>query len=170
MMRCYIHCHTESLIQRNQAERIEEFRMGAYKEMFLSVGTFVKDMEQEVMRRASVSKINIYFRSAKDREKAYEELKDLPLTFALAEETSLEMTPKGVSKGTGLKKLAEYLKIDLYDVIAVGDADNDRSMLKTAGFSVAMGNALEDLKASVDAVTFDNDHNGVGKAIRKYLL
>lgn len=166
----HFHCPSDCVIQRDQAERIEEYGMGVFKEMFLSVGTFVEDMEQEAKRHASIPKINIYFRSAKDREKGYEELKGLPLTFALAEETSLEMTPKGVSKGTGLKKLAAHLGIDINDVIAVGDADNDRIMLGTAGFSVAMGNALEDLKASVDAVTADNDHNGVGEAIRRYLL
>ena len=53
---------------------------------------------------------------------------------------------------------------------AVGDADNDRNMLATAGFSVAMDNALSELKETVDAVVADNDHNGVGEAIRKYLI
>ena len=80
------------------------------------------------------------------------------------------MTPEGVSKVTGLRKLAEHLGIDVNDVIAIGDSDNDRIMLKTAGFSVAMGNALEELKVCADAVTADNDHNGVGEAIRKYLV
>jgi hydroxymethylpyrimidine pyrophosphatase-like HAD family hydrolase len=61
-------------------------------------------------------------------------------------------------------------KLEYYEVIAVGDAENDRIMLMTAGFSVAMGNALEELKVLADAVTADNDHNGVGEAIRKYLV
>ena len=58
--------------------------------------------------------------------------------------------------------------IPMINVMAIGDGNNDRDMLKAAGFSVAMGNAWEDMKASCDAVTEDNDHNGVGKAIRKY--
>ena len=166
----HLHCPSDCVIKRDQAERAAEYGMGPYREMYLSVGTFVKDMKQEIKHRTSVPKINIYFRSVREREKGYEELKNLPLTCVYSEETSLEMTPEGVSKGTGLRKLAEHLGIDLNDVIAVGDAENDRVMLRTAGFSVAMGNALEELKVLADAVTADNDHNGVGEAIRKYLV
>ena len=43
-------------------------------------------------------------------------------------------------------------------------------MLKTAGLSVAMGNASEDIKEICDIETADNDHAGVGNVIRKYLL
>ncbi len=166
----HLHCPSDCVIKRDQAERAAEYGMGPYREMYLSVGTFVTDMKQEVKNRASIPKINIYFKSTREREKGYEELKDLPLTFAFTEVSSLEMTPEGVSKGTGLSKLAEHLGIDVNDVIAIGDSDNDRIMLKTAGFSVAMGNALEELKVCADAVTADNDHNGVGEAIRKYLV
>ncbi|MBR1628802.1 MAG: HAD-IIB family hydrolase [Lachnospiraceae bacterium] len=90
--------------------------------------------------------------------------------FAYTETTSLEMTPKNVSKGSGLKLLAKHLGIEIQDVVVVGDAENDRTMFETAGFSVAMGNALDAIKAIADAVVADNDHNGVGEAIRKYLM
>ena len=80
-------------------------------------------------------------------------LKALPLTFAFAETTSLEMTPKGVSKGSGLTILAKHLGVDLEAVIAVGDADNDREMLETAGLAVAMGNAIDSIKTIADVIT-----------------
>lgn len=40
-------------------------------------------------------------------------------------------------------------------------------MLEAVGLSVAMGNGAQDIRALCDAVTADNDHNGVGDAIRK---
>ena len=51
----------------------------------------------------------------------------------------------------------------------IGDSDNDRAMLHDAGLSVAMGNAQADIKAQCDLITEDNDHNGVGEAIRRIL-
>ena len=55
------------------------------------------------------------------------------------------------------------------DIIAFGDSFNDIDMLEYAGFGVAMGNAPDPVKASADAVTDDNDHDGLAKAINKYM-
>ena len=45
-------------------------------------------------------------------------------------------------------------------IIAVGDADNDESMIREAGFGVAMGNANENIKGLADIIVADNDHGG----------
>ncbi|MGT2749481.1 Cof-type HAD-IIB family hydrolase [Streptococcus orisasini] len=81
-----------------------------------------------------------------------------------------EAMPKGITKASGLKELAQKLKIELKDVVAVGDAANDLEMMKAAGFSVAMGNAAEDVKEIADALTSSNDEAGVAEAITKYVL
>ena len=69
-----------------------------------------------------------------------------------------------------LKKLCEHLGLPLEQTIAVGDADNDTMALKTAGLSIAMGNATEPVKALADVIVADCDHNGCAEAIDKYLL
>lgn len=81
----------------------------------------------------------------------------------------LEFIPKGVSKGNALKALCQKLDIDISKTIAFGDSLNDESMLKEAGYSVAMGNAKEVLKKDVDFVTKDNDSNGIVYALKKIL-
>ena len=43
-------------------------------------------------------------------------------------------------------------------------------MIKAAGLGVAMGNALDTVKAAADTVTLTNDENGVAAAIRKYIF
>ena len=90
--------------------------------------------------------------------------------LANAEQASLEISAVGVTKGTGLKKLCEHLGISLEETIAVGDADNDIDVLKTAGLSVAMGNANDTVKSICDVVVSDCDHDGCAEVIEKYLL
>lgn len=83
----------------------------------------------------------------------------------------LEIQDPRVNKGTGLKRYCEEKGIDLKDVIAFGDADNDRAMLETAGFSVCMKNGQEDLKAMCDAVTeYACVEDGVGRYLFDHIL
>ena len=51
-----------------------------------------------------------------------------------------------------------------------GDGENDMTMIRTAGIGVAMGNAVEALKAEADYVTVTNDEDGVADAIEKLVL
>ena len=83
---------------------------------------------------------------------------------------NLEFTAQGVSKATGLQFLADHLGLTLAQTIAIGDSENDAEMLRAAGLGVAMGNAYPQVKALADAVTDDNESDGVAKAIQKYLL
>lgn len=75
----------------------------------------------------------------------------------------------GVSKGKALEKLASHLNIPLCQVIAVGDGINDVSLLTTAGLAVAMGNAMDEVKAIADYVTLDVDHSGLAAAIDRFI-
>ncbi len=73
------------------------------------------------------------------------------------------------SKGNAIYGLCKYLKIDPKDVIAMGDDLNDISMLKTAGLGVAMGNAMEEVKAVAKEITKTNNENGVAETIKLYI-
>ena len=54
--------------------------------------------------------------------------------------------------------------------MSFGDGENDIPMIKAAGLGVAMGNALDTVKAVADTVTLTNDENGVAASIRKYIF
>ena len=77
----------------------------------------------------------------------------------------VDMAKSGVTKGSGLKHLAEKLGFKPEEVIAIGDGGNDKEMLAYAGLSVAMGNAEGELKAMVDLVADTNDNAGLGKIL-----
>ncbi len=80
-----------------------------------------------------------------------------------------EFTAKGVDKGSALTIAMDKLGIKKEECIAFGDAENDISMLKYAGISVAMGNAQEAVKKIATLVTNDNEHDGIAKALYRYI-
>ncbi len=159
----------ESVVSAADILRMKEFGMGAYQDLYLRTARQAESMEAESRLHASVSKFNIYFRSGGDRAAAFEELKDLPLTFAFSGTSALEMTALGVTKAFGLMVLAEHLGIPAAQTAGIGDSDNDRPMLEAVGLSAAMGNASAEIRNSCGMVTEDNDHNGAGKAVRRIL-
>ncbi|WP_160678232.1 Cof-type HAD-IIB family hydrolase [Clostridium sp. C8-1-8] len=81
----------------------------------------------------------------------------------------LEFMKKGCNKATGIEKLVQYLGIDSSEVIAIGDAVNDKEMIGYAGLGVAMGNAEEDIKNLADFVTKSNEEDGVAYVIEKFI-
>lgn len=83
---------------------------------------------------------------------------------------NLEVNAAGCSKGNALRRLCALWNIDPSQVMAVGDSDNDASMLRLAGLSVAMGNAENGILSLADYKTETNDKDGVARAIEKFVL
>lgn len=67
-------------------------------------------------------------------------------------------------KFKGIHCLAERYNISKENIVVFGDGLNDRKMFENAGFSIAMGNAIEELKAIADYVTADCDSDGIYQA------
>ena len=85
--------------------------------------------------------------------------------FVRSEATLYELLPKGNSKGNVMKRLVEYLGLDMQRTIAIGDYDNDVSMLRAAKLGIAVANAVESAKAAADLVTVSNDEHAIAKVI-----
>lgn len=80
----------------------------------------------------------------------------------------LEVFHEDVSKGTTLHQLASILDIDMQDIVAVGDGNNDITMIEEAGIGVAVENATDRLKAVADDITQSNNDEGVVAVVEKY--
>lgn len=80
----------------------------------------------------------------------------------------LEILNKKASKGNALRDLANYLGIKQEETMAIGDNENDLSMLEYAGVSVAMENGTENVKNTALHITKSNDENGVAYAINAW--
>ena len=96
-----------------------------------------------------------------------QELPNLVVTSSF--KTNIEVTHKDAQKGIALQYYADTLGISMDEVFAIGDNSNDVSMLKLAGYSVAMGNANQEAMQTAKYQTDDNKHGGVAKAIQQCL-
>ena len=78
-----------------------------------------------------------------------------------------DITLKDISKGKSILKICEYLKIKPEEIITIGDSENDLSMFEVTPNSVAMGNAVEEVKNKANYVTLSNDDNGVAEVLNR---
>ncbi|HHX79579.1 MAG TPA: HAD hydrolase family protein, partial [Acholeplasmataceae bacterium] len=79
-----------------------------------------------------------------------------------------DILPIGSSKSIGMRKLAEHLKIDVKDIVAFGDGDNDYELIRDAGLGIAMGNGTEKVKAVADYVTESVADDGIFSALKHF--
>lgn len=80
----------------------------------------------------------------------------------------IEVSAPGVTKRAGLEELASLVGAGPADVVCFGDMPNDIEMLRWAGIGVAMGNAVDEVKAVADEVTATNDDDGVAKVLERW--
>ena len=79
----------------------------------------------------------------------------------------IEITNYGADKGKAFEFLTSYMGLKKENTLAAGDGENDISLLKSAGVSVAVSNAQKEILEMADIVTLSNDQGGIGKIIEK---
>lgn len=84
--------------------------------------------------------------------------------FIRSERTLYEILPKGMSKSVALLKLAELLNVN--KTVAVGDYNNDVTMIKEATVGVAVANACPEAKSVADVITVNNEEHAIAKIIK----
>lgn len=94
--------------------------------------------------------------------KEFEEILD----FVDRENGYYEILPKGYSKATGIRFLADALNIPMEDTVAIGDSNNDLPMLECAGIGIAMGNSTKEVLEIADYVTTDVREDGIWRALQ----
>ncbi|MBI9010143.1 MAG: Cof-type HAD-IIB family hydrolase [Tenericutes bacterium] len=92
------------------------------------------------------------------------------LTFNISNHMGFDINLKGDSKAEGIKKLIKHLGYQDNEVYAIGDGNNDITMLKAVKYGIAMGNASDEVKAAAKYVTTNVDDYGVYNALKHYNL
>ena len=125
---------------------------------------------------AHVENISLMFPSKEDRDAALGKIRQIlgeggapVLHVMLPWRTDLEITHILADKWLALEDLANRIGISSEEIMTLGDGDNDRPMLRSAGYSVAMGNAPDYVKKEADCCTLDNEHDGAAAAICRIL-
>lgn len=105
---------------------------------------------------------------------SYEEAKELAERFdfrlySYRGEDLYAFTHKESGKYQAVCALGKLLNIDLKDMVAFGDDENDYEILKYCGKGVAVSNAIPMIKEIADEITDSNDNDGVVKYLERYL-
>ena len=134
-------------------------------------GLPVADLMELIEWNDGIVKVSMNFLHESDYQKCFDELSLWPkLTLSSAAEKNIEFMGAGICKGEALKFVSCYMSIPMEKIMAIGDNLNDVEMVEAAGFGVAMGNAIPELKDKADWVTAGNDVDGLALAIEKMLI
>jgi Cof subfamily protein (haloacid dehalogenase superfamily) len=92
------------------------------------------------------------------------------LSVSMSKPFFLEVAQNGIDKANSLKILAEKLNIHQSEIIAVGNAGNDLTMIEYAGLGVWVDNVTPELRDKGDVIVASNNNHGVAEVIRRYIL
>jgi Cof subfamily protein (haloacid dehalogenase superfamily) len=82
----------------------------------------------------------------------------------------LDVTHPSANKGAVVAELSKFLDVPCEEIVTLGDMPNDILMFRKSGFSIAMGNSSDEVKAKASAVTDSNADEGFAKAMEAYIL
>lgn len=82
----------------------------------------------------------------------------------------IDVVNKGISKGTGVQSIKDYLQLQDIPTFAFGDGINDLDLLAACDHKIAMGNALPEVMERADYITEKNTNGGIVKALKHYDL
>jgi Cof subfamily protein (haloacid dehalogenase superfamily) len=160
------------ITEEKNKERLEEFEISdLMKEFVRNSRTHVSCLKDFVEKEAvHLERFNLFYKTLKQKDNICKKLSKYPqVVIASSLFNNLEVNMEGADKGSALLWLANHLGILPEEIIAIGDSDNDTTMIKKAGIGVAMGNAIQEIKDVADDITLTNEEDGVAYSIRKYL-
>jgi Cof subfamily protein (haloacid dehalogenase superfamily) len=105
-----------------------------------------------------------------DSEKQVQRILGQTASAARSQPYYLDVTHPNANKGTVVTTLSRFYDIRPDQIATIGDMPNDVSMFCNSGFSIAMGNASDEVKSQASAVTDSNENDGFAKAVRRFVL
>ena len=119
----------------------------------------------------NVMKMGAYVLTDNLAQKLLEKGSPIPgIIFLRTGDGIIELNSTNASKGNALYILCKKLGIQLENVLAIGDNENDISMLQAAGISAAMENAEDDVKQAAKFVAGNNEENGAAHFLEEWVL
>ena len=126
----------------------------------------VEDFESFLLSSNEIELICLFFELDEGTRSCNQILENCGMLNAASPRANyLEIYSSDAGKGDTLVALADKLGVDIADVIAVGDSDNDFTMIKKAGLGLAVANACDELKEIADQTICNNSEH-----IAKYVL
>jgi Cof subfamily protein (haloacid dehalogenase superfamily) len=92
------------------------------------------------------------------------------LSVCMSKPFFLEVAQNGIDKGASIKILADKLGILQSEIIAIGNAGNDLTMIEYAGLGVWVDNVDPELRDKADVIVASNNNHGVAEVVRRFIL
>ncbi len=164
---CHLVLYADDDVFLDQRQRPETF----YRDMLGERLVWVEDF-YSVLERHKPVKFIIFVDPARAQQVETELRQRFGGRMELTRSHTLivEGNPLGVSKGNALRYLAAHLGVPQAQVMAVGDQDNDTSMIAWAGVGVAMGNGSPATKSVADWIAPPVTEDGAAAAIERFVL
>lgn len=158
------------LLEHDVIERFACYK--AYIEGRFAASRFVKDMKAAA--RAEEGGIFKIYAMSPERAQTLKVRAAIEgrggVELSSSSPNNIEITARGVDKGSALAAVERLLGIPREAMMALGDSENDLPMMRGAGLPIAMGNAEPCVLAATKAVTLSNAEDGVAAAIERYVL
>ena len=161
----------KSYIRGALDESLRRYHIYDFVEVFRAGSEEKDDLRELCLSHPDrLSKINLYFALESEKRAFLGQMVGCRVVLADSIAIGVEISPAEATKARGLEALCGHLGIPIEQTMAVGDSGNDVEIMKAAGLAVAMGNAIEEVRALADVVTEDCDHDGAAKAVERYML
>jgi hypothetical protein len=92
------------------------------------------------------------------------------LSVSMSKPFFLEVAQKGIDKAASVKIIAQKLAILQSEIIAVGNAGNDLTMIEYAGLGVWVDNVSPELRGKANIIVASNNNHGVAEVVRRFIL
>ena len=150
----------------NEEERIEVAKKNPH---FISMN-YITDIDEFLNSDVKIYKFVTFGETEEDVKKLREEVKKVEgVAISASFTTNIEVNDSKATKGLILAKVAKDFGMSRDEVMVLGDGLNDYSMFEEFTNSVAMDNAIPEIKEIAKYITDTNNNSGVGKAIIKAL-
>lgn len=148
----------------------EEARKIAETQGFFTCLKYIDNIEKFFGEGIEVRKFVAFHKDIELIDKMKMLISEIPgLAISSSFRDNIEVTDINAQKGIILEKVAKKMSIDPKEVMILGDSFNDYSMFEIFEESVAMKNAIPEVKAIAKYITDSNDNLGVAKAIYNVL-
>ena len=132
--------------------------------------TVVPDFDGRLDRVAKIVGISDDLEAVRNCEAAAQDAFGSRVAASRSQPYYLDVTHKDANKGAVVDYLSRHLRIPAAEIATIGDQPNDVLMFRRSGFSIAMGNASDEVKKQADAMTDSYNDEGFAKAIEHFIL
>lgn len=141
-----------------------------------SSSSYIKTIKSISQVSEPISRMTLFFKTNEEVEYFYKMIKEkykilnpFIMQDSFSDERRINIVLKDTNKINALKLLSSKLNVPLENIIFFGDGLNDLEVFESEVFSVAMSNALEEIKNKSNDITLSNDEDGVAIYLEKLL-